>query len=117
MKKLITLMALLFSLQYATAQTAIDELKNSMERADGGSGAKVEYLVHLTPTNVKAYYGKDFDSGVLVISGDKPLYFELIKKKGEEKNSIIISVEKSSLIEFEIYYERGECHYKFDFYY
>lgn len=104
-------------MQITSAQDAIDALKNSMERADGGSGAKVEYLIHLTPTNVKAYYAKDFDSGVLVFSGDKPLYYELIKKKGEEKSAIIISIEKASLIEFDIFYERGECHYKFDFYY
>ena len=95
----------------------MEELKNSMDRSQGGSGAEIEYVVHLTPTNVKAYYAHNFESGNLIEVNDKPIYFELVKKNGEEKEAVIINIEQAALIEFEIYYVKGKCKYKFEFFY
>jgi hypothetical protein len=116
MRKLLVIMALFLS-HLSFAQNAMDELKNSIERSEGGSGVKVQYLVHLTPANVRTYYGDKYDSGTLVEVNGKSLYFELSKKIGEERETVIINIESASLIEFEIVYVKGKCNYKFDFYY
>ena len=98
-------------------QSYSEELENSFERSKGGSGVDISYRVHVTQKLIKVYQAEDFDTGVMIKSGDKPLYFELTKKEGEEKEVIVISLETIKFVQFKVVYPKGECHYVFDFYY
>ncbi|MBD3639016.1 MAG: hypothetical protein HUJ25_16800 [Crocinitomicaceae bacterium] len=93
------------------------ELKNSVERSEGGSGATIEYSVYLTPTNVKSYYANNFDKGTLVEKDGIPVYFELNKVVADEKESVIIWLNTVSVIELEVSYSKGKYKYQFKFYY
>ena len=118
MKKIMTFSFVLLLASLAYGQDYISALENSMERSKGATGAKIIYMIHQTPTVVKAHYSTDFDSGELVRDADgRPLYFELTKSKGEEKEVLIIQLSTVSFVEFEISYPKGNCEYKFDFYY
>lgn len=117
MKCFIGVLALLFFSNVLFAQDVITELKNSVERADGGSGAAVEYQIYLTPANVKSFYAHEFDSCVLVEQDGKPVYLELIKEVGDTKSNVLINLESVSFIEMEIQIVKGKYKYQFKFYY
>jgi len=115
--KRITLIFVLFLFTSVYSQDFFSELETSMERSEGGIGANVVYKVHLSSSSVKLFRALDFDTGVVVKSNDMPLYFELSKKTGEEKNEILINLQSTTYVEFKIFYVKGNCNYQFDFYY
>jgi hypothetical protein len=117
MKKIFILLIAAFFVNVTVAQDTMAELKNSIERAEGGSGASVVYSIHLKTTTVRSYYAKNYSKGTLIEENGKPVYFELSKTVGEEKESVVINIESASIIELEVTYVKGKCHYKFDFYY
>lgn len=98
-------------------QDFITNLKNSVERSNGGSGAQVEYFIHLTPTTVKTYYAKDFDKGVLHGDEQNPISFELIKIEGEESQQILINLQGVAYCELEVDHPKGNPRYRYRFYY
>ena len=116
MKSILLVIAFLAS-SLSFGQSYLEELENSYERSKGASGAKIVYKVHLNSGTIKSYYASDFDNGELVKTNDKAVHFELTKKDGEERESVIINLEMIKVTEFEIEYPKGECEYHFDFYY
>ncbi|MEX1002272.1 MAG: hypothetical protein WDZ35_09185 [Crocinitomicaceae bacterium] len=100
------------------SQDYISELEHSVERSKGASGASIQYTLHLTPTFVKSYYAKNFDSGKLVKNeSGEAIYFELTKTNGEEKEVVVIYLKSVTVVEFGVSYPKGNCHYNFDFFY
>lgn len=117
MKYLIALV-LIASLKVASGQDYITALENSIERSKGASGVEVYYILHLTPTFVRTFHAKDFDTGKMYTdSTGKPMYYELTKSQGEEKDVLVIDLSTIAFVEFTITYPKGNCEYKFDFYY
>jgi hypothetical protein len=108
---------LLFNIYNCQSQDLLEQLKNSVERAEGGSGAIVVYNVYLTPTNIRTYHAEEFDKGVLVEKDGKALYFELTKKIGEEQTVIIIHLESLCAIELDVNLVKGKYKYNYKFYY
>lgn len=117
MKAIILLLVLLSSSFIGQSQEFIQELENSVERSDGGSGAIVEYHVYLSQTTVKVYRAESYDKGVLVKDGDVPKYFELSKKVGEDKEVFVINLESASVYELEIDDVKGKIRYRYKFHY
>lgn len=97
----------------------MDQLENSVERSEGGSGATVEYMVYLTPTNVKTFYARDFDKGRLVKNEmGEAIYFELYKKgTGEEQETLVIQLQSVSYMELTTEQSKGKTKFKYKFYY
>ena len=116
MKKIALIVTLFLSVS-VYCQDFLSELGTSMERSEGGIGATVVYKVHLSSTTVKLFRASEFDTGVIVEKNDIPLFFELSKKIGEEKEEVAISIQRASYMEFKIFYVKGKCNYQFDFYY
>jgi predicted transcriptional regulator len=116
MKSIALLTFVLFGFS-SFSQSYLEELENSYERSKGASGAKIIYKIHLNSGTIRTYYASDFDNGKLIKMNEKAIHFELTKKEGEERRSVIINLEMTKITEFEIKYPKGECQYHFDFYY
>ncbi|UKN00518.1 hypothetical protein K6119_12325 [Paracrocinitomix mangrovi] len=116
MKKLIVLLSCMFA-TLSFSQTFYEELKNSVERAEGGSGAEVVYYIFMSSTQSNTYYAKNFDKGTLVEKDGVPQYFELEKKKGDEKEVLNINLTSVRYTELEAGYRKGGYKYIFRFYY
>lgn len=99
------------------SQNLTEQLKNSVERAEGGSGAHIVYTIFLTPTNAKSFYAKDFDSGTLIEVDGRPICFELSKKIGEDQEIIVINLDSASYYELEVTMVKGKYKYEYKFYY
>jgi len=116
MKLIVFLGFVLFS-SFGFSQSYLEELENSYERSKGASGAKIVYKIHLNSGTIKTYYASDYDMGKMIKTNNKAVHYELTKKEGEERESVIINLEVAKITEFEIRYVKGECQYHFDFYY
>jgi hypothetical protein len=116
MKKIVFIVVL-FLTTSVFSQDFLSELGTSMERSEGGIGVTVLYKVHMSNTTVKVFKASEFDTGVIVEKNGIPMFYELTKKKGEEKEEVLINLQKTSYMGFKIFYVKGNCNYQFDFYY
>lgn len=117
MQKYILMLILGFIYFNGNSQDFIRELKSSVEKNEAGAGDAVEYLIYLNPTNVKTYYARDYDKGVIVEYDGVPAYFELINMAGENSESVMINLKSASYMELELVKQKGKNKYKYKFYY
>lgn len=117
MKNILTFLIFLCLAFIGKSQNIVEQLNNSVERANGGSGAEVEYHVYVTPTNVKVFKAHDWEKGAVVGGQDGSQYFELSRIKNGETETLTINLEKVAYMELEVKANKGQKEFQYKFYF